>query len=130
MKSTNRLQSCCPPSCDQAHNCRNRKEKERKENTTPFGVNFNEKLNIIPGCPLLLHHTDSAHHLPNVEMRVYCPQTCQISSVGMTFRSADQEHLPNLEKRFYCHQAFMSSEFQCRDDVFELKLDVSGLKRA
>ena len=47
MKSTNRLQSCCPPSCDQAHNCRNRKEKERKENTTPFGVKFNEKLNII-----------------------------------------------------------------------------------
>jgi len=29
----------------------NPERKERKEEATPFGVNFNEKPSIIPGCP-------------------------------------------------------------------------------
>ncbi len=30
------------------------------------------------------------------------------------------KHLPNVETRFYCPQAFLSLDFQCRDDIFEL----------
>ncbi len=31
------------------------------------------------------------------------------------------KHLPNVETRVYCPQAFLSLDFQCRDDVFESK---------
>ncbi len=31
------------------------------------------------------------------------------------------EHLHNVEARFYCPQTFLGSDFQCRDDVSELK---------
>ncbi len=31
------------------------------------------------------------------------------------------KHLPNVETRFYCPQTFLSLDFQCRDDVSELK---------
>ncbi len=31
------------------------------------------------------------------------------------------KHLHNVETRFYCPQAFLSLDFQCRDDVSELK---------
>ncbi len=31
------------------------------------------------------------------------------------------KHLHNVETRFYCPQMFLSLDFQCRDDVSELK---------
>ncbi len=31
------------------------------------------------------------------------------------------KHLPNLETCFCCPQAFLSVEFQCKDDISELK---------
>ncbi len=31
------------------------------------------------------------------------------------------KHLHNVEPRFYCPQTFLSLDFQCRDDVSELK---------
>ena len=37
------------------------------------------------------------------------------------YSTADQKHLPNVEARFHCPQAFLSSDFQCRDDVSVLK---------
>ncbi len=32
-----------------------------------------------------------------------------------------QKHLHNVETRFYCLQAFLSLDFQCKDDVPELQ---------
>ena len=31
------------------------------------------------------------------------------------------QHLRNVETRLYCPQAFLSLDFQCRDDVSEVK---------
>ncbi len=31
------------------------------------------------------------------------------------------QHLRNVETRFYCPQAFLSSDFQCRDDISVFK---------
>ena len=36
-------------------------------------------------------------------------------------RTGTQKHLPNTETRFNCAQAFLSLDFQCRDDISELK---------
>ena len=35
--------------------------------------------------------------------------------------SGHLKHLHNVETRFYCPQTFLSLDFQCRDDVSELK---------
>jgi len=44
-------------------------------------------------------------------------------SIACYFVVLHLKHLPNVETRFYCPQAFLSLDFQSRDDV-------SGLKRA
>ena len=31
------------------------------------------------------------------------------------------KHFPNVEPRFYCPQAFLSLDFQCKDEISELK---------
>ncbi len=39
--------------------------------------------------------------------------------IGITL--SNLTHLSTVETRFYCPQAFLSLDFQCRDDISELK---------
>jgi len=42
-------------------------DRERKEEkTTPFGVNFNEKPSIIPGCPGMVYRYRLSVHLSSL----------------------------------------------------------------
>jgi hypothetical protein len=63
------------------------------------------------------------------------PNDCDLcSKAKATAKAMDNlrylKHLPNVKTRFYCPQAFLSLDFQCKDDVSEFTIDVSGLKRA
>ncbi len=39
----------------------------------------------------------------------------------VTLHHVALKHLHNVETRFYCPQTFLYLDFQCRDDVSELK---------
>ncbi len=53
--------------------------------------------------------------------RCYFHRRSHAKSAGTPLLCIDLKHLHSVETRFYCPQAFLSLDFQCRDDVFELK---------
>ena len=58
-------------------------------------------------------------------MMMTCTATLSIMHIALDPQQflllVDLKHLHNVEMRFHCPQAFLSLDFQCRDDVSELK---------